>query len=119
MNNMEVGDVENVVKVNSKNKVQDRFFIDVSDDVDGLGLIHSLLKEVNTKKYGRKLILKDLVLVALTKLKPKDLEAIKESSLGGMEQVQRRCDQYNEANGTKLSFYEYAHMMLKKNGVMS
>jgi hypothetical protein len=119
MNIMAVGEVEKVIRVSDKNKVQDRFFIDVSEDVKSLELIQGLLKEVNTKKYGRKLILKDLVLVSLTKLKQKDLEALKESSVQGVELLKRQCDMFNEANNTDYSPYDYAFMMLKKNGTLA
>ena len=119
MKNIEVGEEEKVIRVEEKNRVQDRFFIDVSEDAKGLELIQSLLQEVNTKKYGRKLILKDLVLVALTKLKQKDLEALKESSVKGVELLRRQCDIYNEANSTNLGPYDYAYMMLEKNGALS
>lgn len=119
MNIMEVGEVEKVVKVSDKSRGQDRFFIDVSDNAKGLELIQGLLKEVNTKKYGRKLILKDLVFVALMKLKQKDLEALKESSVQRAELLKRHCDTYNEANKTDYGPYDYAYMMLKKNGTLS
>lgn len=113
MNIMEVGEVDKVVKVIDKSKGQDRFFIDVSEDVKSYELIHSLLKEVNTKKYGRKLILKDLVMVALPRLKQKDLEALKESSLGPAELVKRKADQYNEVHGTKYDMYGYIEEMVR------
>ena len=116
MDIMEVGDREKVVKGSDKSRVQDRFFIDVSEDVKSLELIHSLLKQVNTKKYGRKLILKDLVVVALTKLKQKDLEALKESSLSRMDVFRPKCDLYNQENNTKLELSEYLCMMIQKTG---
>jgi hypothetical protein len=112
MNNNEAGEVEKVVRVSDKNSVQERFFIDVSEDAKSLELIHGLLKEVNTKKYGRKLILKDLVVVALTKLKQKDLETLKESSLSPAELVKRKADQYNEAHGTNYGMYDYIEAMI-------
>ena len=116
MNIMEVGEVKKVIRVSDNSRVQDRFFIDVSEDVKSLELIYSLLKEVNTKKYGRKLILKDLVVVALTKLKQKDLEALKESSLSGMDVFRPKCDLYNQENNTKLELSEYLYMMMQKAG---
>ncbi len=112
MNNVSIGEVEKVVRVSDKNRVQDRFFIDASEDENGLELIHELLKEVNDKKYGRKLILKDLVMVALKKLKQKDLEALKESTLAPADLVRRKADQYNEAHGTNYGMYEYIEAMI-------
>ena len=116
MNNLEVGEVKKVIRVSDKNRVQDRFFIDVSEDFKGLRLIHSLLKEVNTKKYGRKVILKDLVVVALAKLKQKDLDALKDSSLSGMDVFRPKCDLYNQQNNTNLGLEEYIHKMMRKTG---
>lgn len=112
MNIMEVGDLEKVVRVTAKSKGQDRFFIDVSDDEKSFELIHGLLNEVNTKKYGRKLILKDLVVVALTRLKQKDLEQLREASLSATDLVKRKTDEYNEAHGTKYGIYDYIEAMI-------
>ena len=116
MNIMEVGEMDKVVKGVDITRRQDRFFIDVSGDVKGLELIHGLLEEVNSKKYGRKLTLKDLVMVALTKLKKKDLEAMKESSLSGMDVFRPKCDLYNQDNNTNLNLAEYIYMMMQKAG---
>ncbi len=113
MNILEVGEGNKVVKGIEKSKGQDRFFIDVSEDVKSYELIHSLLKEVNTKKYGRKLILKDLLMVALPKLKQKDLEALKESSIDPAELVRRKADQYNEVHGTNHDVYGFIQEMVK------
>ena len=111
---MELGELEKVEKVNDKISMQDRFFIDVSDDVKSLELIHRLLEDVNTKKYGRKLILKDLVVVALTKLKQKDLEALKDLSLTGPDLLRMECDEFNKAQSTKISLNEYMYLRLRK-----
>ncbi len=97
----------------SEMKLQDRFFIDVSGDDESLKMIHSLLKDVNDKKYGRKIILKDLLLVGLSKLKVKDLERIKETSLSATDLVKRKADEYNKAHGTTFGLYDYIEVMLK------
>ena len=114
MNVMEVGEVKKVVRVSDKNRGQDRFFIDVSDDDSGYELIERLLREANNKQYGRKVILKDLVMAALPKLKEKDIEAIKEASVTPMEHLRRKTDDYNEMYSTKLKPIEYFAMALQE-----
>lgn len=114
MNNTEAGEVEKVVRVSDKSRVQDRFFIDVSNDDSGYVLIERLLREVNNKQYGRKVILKDLVMAALPKLKEKDIEAIKVASVTPMEHLRRKTDDYNEINGTTLKPVEYFAMVLQE-----
>ncbi|HXH74688.1 MAG TPA: hypothetical protein VNJ08_06960 [Bacteriovoracaceae bacterium] len=95
-----------------ENKIQDRFFVDVSGDEKSLELVHGLLREANNKKFGRKLILKDLVMVGLGKLNQKDVERIKNASLGPADLVRRKADQYNEAHGTEYDMYEYIEAMI-------
>lgn len=114
MNIMEVGEVEKVFRVSDKNRVQDRFFIDVSDDDSGYVLIERLLGEANKKQYGKKVILKDLVMAALPKLKEKDLDAIKEASVTPMEHLRRKTDDYNETYSAKLKPIEYFAMVLQE-----
>lgn len=89
------------------NKEQDKFFVDVSKDKDQKQLIQNFLNQANNKSYGREVILKDLVLVALPKLTPKDIEKIQENSLSEMERVQRALDDYNKKAEIKLTLGEF------------
>ena len=90
-----------------ESKEQNKFFIDVSKEVEGRDLIKNLLQQANSKHYGREVTLKDLVLAALLKLKAIDVEKIQESSLSDMEKVQRTCDDYNKKHNTSLNLGEY------------
>lgn len=99
---------------NNANKEQNKFFIDVSKDQESKEMILNLLSQINSKSYGREIILKDLVLAALPKLTAKDLEKIQESSLTEMEKVERALDEYNKKSEVKLTLGEY---LVKKLGI--
>lgn len=86
---------------------QNKFFVDLRHEKEVLEQILKLLEEANNKPYGREILLKDLVVYAVPKLLPKDLEKIQESSLNEMERVQRLLDEHNEKNKTKLSLGEF------------
>jgi len=86
---------------------QDKFFIDVTKDQDAKEMISKLLSEANNKMYGRSIILKDLVLVALPKLTSKDIEHIQNSALSSLEKVKKQCFEYNQKNKTNLDLGEY------------
>lgn len=96
------------------NKEQNKFFIDVSKDSESKEMILNLLAQVNSKYYGREIILKDLVLFSLPKLTTKDLEKIQENSLTEMEKVERALDEYNKKSETKLTLGEF---LVKKLGI--
>ena len=99
---------------NNANKEQNKFFIDVSKDQESKEMILNLLSQINSKSYGREIILKDLVLAALPKLTTKDLERIQESSLTEMEKVERALDEFNKKSDVKLTLGEY---LVKKLGI--
>lgn len=95
-------------------KEQNKFFIDVSKDPESKEMILNLLAQMNSKSYGREIILKDLVLAALPKLTTKDLEKVQENSLTEMEKVERALDEYNKKSDVKLTLGEY---LVKKLGI--
>lgn len=79
-----------------------KFFVDLRDEREELEIISKLLREVNKKDFGREILFKDLAVYAVTKLTPKDLEKIQESSLNDMERVQRLLKEHNEKNKTNI-----------------
>lgn len=95
-------------------KEQNKFFIDVSKDPESKEMILNLLAQMNSKSYGREIILKDLVIAALPKLTAKDLEKVQENSLTEMEKVERALDEYNKKSDVKLTLGEY---LVKKLGI--
>ena len=101
-------------EINS-NKEQNKFFIDVSKDSESKEMILNLLTQANSKSYGKEIILKDLVLMALPKLTVKDIEKIQENSLTGMEKVERALDEYNKKSETKLTLEEFLVKKLSIN----
>ena len=86
---------------------QYKFFVDLRHEKEVLEQILKLLEEANNKPYGKEITFKDLVVYAVPKLLPKDLEKIQESSLNEMERVQRLLDEHNEKNKTNLSLGEF------------
>ena len=81
------------------NKDQSKFFVDLSKEDELLKKVQDLLIEVNDKNYGSEITFKDMALFALDK--------IKDNSLTEMEKVERRLEEYNKKNGTKLNLGEY------------
>ena len=98
----------------TNSKEQNKFFVDVSKDAESRDMILNLLGQANKKEHGREIILKDLVLVALPKLTPKDVERIQENCLTPMEKIQREWTEYNKKNSLDLSFDEF---LVKKLGI--
>ena len=84
-----------------------KFFVDVSKDLETKDLIAKLLADANNKTFGREIILKDLVIVALPKLTPKDIERVQENALTDMEKLERLLLEHNEKNKTNLSLAEF------------
>ena len=91
----------------SETKDQDKFFIDVSKNKEQKELIQGYLNQANNKDYGREIILKDLVLIALPKITPKEIERLQENSLSEMEKVAKALDEYNKKSDVKLSLGEF------------
>jgi hypothetical protein len=98
---------EKKVAKEDENSEKSKFFIDVSKDNETRDLIGKLLNEANNKTYGREIILKDLVILALPKLTPKDIERIQESALTDMEKIERLLAEHNEKNKTTMSLGEF------------
>ena len=99
-------EIKNEDKEENKND-QDKFFIDVTKDQEAKELVAKLLTEANNKSFGRQIILKDLVLVALPKLTSKDIELIQNSVLSNLEKVKKQCFEYNQKNKTDLDLGEF------------
>lgn len=88
-------------------KDQNKYFIDVSKNKEQRELIQNILNQANNKNYGREIILKDLVLIALPKITAKDIEKLQESSLSEMERVSMALDEYNKKSEVKLTLGEF------------
>lgn len=99
---------------NKKNKEQTKFIIDVSKDKSSQEMILNLLRSANNKEHGREIGLKDIVVVALSKLTSKDLEKIQEDSLSEMEKVEKALLEYNKKNNSNLTLGEF---LVKKLGI--
>jgi hypothetical protein len=65
------------------------------------------LSEANNKSFGREIILKDLIILSLPKLTPKDIERIQENALTDMEKIERLLVEHNEKNKTALTLGEF------------
>ena len=88
-------------------KDQNKYFIDVSKNKDQRELIQNILNQANNKNYGREIILKDLVLIALPKITAKEIEKLQENSLSEMERVSMALDEYNKESEVKLTLGEF------------
>ena len=90
-----------------ENNEKSKFFIDVSKEIETRDLIGKLLSEANNKSFGREIILKDLIILSLPKLTPKDIERIQENALTDMEKIERLLVEHNEKNKTTLTLGEF------------
>ncbi len=116
--NKELGKQEGIIKKRGRRKKdeaqeqhepkdQNKYFIDVSKNKEQRELIQNILNQANNKNYGREIILKDLVLIALPKITAKDIEKLQESSLSEMERVSMALDEYNKKSEVKLTLGEF------------
>ena len=105
------GGIEEVKELKEQNK----FFIDVSKDLESRDLIINLLAQANNKTYGREVILKDLLICALSKITIKDIDKIQEGSLDKMEKVERLKDEYNKKNNSELELCDFLALKLGIN----
>lgn len=118
-NNMEDGETKNR-KTRNRNKEpeiqrdQNKFFVDVSKDQPNKEMILGILAQANRKDMGREIILKDLVLAALPKLTPKDIEKIQEGCLTPTEKLQREWKEHNKKHSVTLTFEEF---LIKRLGL--
>lgn len=87
--------------------IKDKFFVDLSKDEKGRDLVNNILNDMNNKKFGREILLKDLVLVALPKLTSKDFDTIRSNSLSDYEKMEKECFEYNLKNGTTYDLGSY------------
>ena len=100
--------------VEENSEEQGKFFIDVSKNPEQKAVINNSLREANKKSFGRKVVLKDLVLAGLPKLTAKDIEKIQEGTITEderIEKIESVCREFNEKNGTNLTVGEF---VLKK-----
>lgn len=98
---------KNAERTQYEPKDQNKFFIDVSKNKEQRALIQSVLNQANNKSYGREIILKDLVLIALPKITSKEIERLQETSLSEMERVTMALGEYNKKAETKLTLGEF------------
>lgn len=100
------GEKKKAIKEDVNNE-KSKFFIDVSKEIETRDLIGKLLSEANNKSFGREIILKDLIVLSLPKLTPKDIERIQENALTDMEKIERLLVEHNEKNKTALTLGEF------------
>lgn len=94
-------------------KDQKKYFVDYSNDPKNHEEVVKILTEVNKKDYGREVTFKDVVDFALNKVTPKDLDRIKENTLGEMDKVHMLLEKHNLKHGDNLSLGEFLVKQLK------
>jgi hypothetical protein len=92
---------------------QKKFFIDYTNESKKHELVIRLVNEANNKEYGREITFKDLVDCALEKLTSRDIEKVKENSLGEMDKVNMQLEKHNLKHGTSLTLGEFLVKQLK------
>ncbi len=90
-----------------KRKEQGKYIADLRKDKEGREAIKKVIEEANNKSYGREILFKDIVLMAFTKINPKDLERLQETSLTEMERVERLLSEHNKKNNSSMSLGEF------------
>ena len=88
-------------------KKQRRFYIDFKGEDGAHKRLMELLTVVNEKDYGSPIGVKEVFIHSMGKLNPKDLEKIRDSSLSGLEKVERARIEFNEKNDTNFKMEEF------------
>ena len=105
---------KNQIKEVHINKEQTKFFVDLSNEQESLSLIFDFLMKCNEKDYGKTIIFKDLCVYAVSKLTAKDVDKLKEQSLGEMEKVEIALVEHNKKTGQSLNLGEF---LVKRLGI--
>ena len=90
-----------------------KFIADYKEDSKGHSAIIKLLEETNDKVYGRKVMFKDLVDFALTKVISTDIEKIRSTTYSEMDKVLMQLEKFNLKHNTNLELGEYLVKQLK------
>ncbi|MEI8346253.1 MAG: hypothetical protein WCG27_02215 [Pseudomonadota bacterium] len=77
--------------------------------------IEELLEQANQKSYGRRITVRDLVIHALGKVDPSDIQKLQEESMNDMQKIQRMVDEYNKQNSSSLDMGQFLKMKLNMN----
>ena len=91
-----------------------RYYVDVSDNQEVQELIKKMLLDANNKTFGQKITLREVIILALSKINSKDIEKLQEASISKREKVQRALDDYNSKNEVKLKMEDF---LLKRLGL--
>ena len=91
-----------------------RYYVDVSDNQEVQELIKKMLLDANNKTFGQKITLREVIILALSKITSKDIEKLQEASISKREKVQRALDDYNSKNEVKLKMEDF---LLKRLGL--
>jgi hypothetical protein len=94
---------------------QKKFFIDYSSDQKGHQALVKILNEVNDKRFGKEVSIKDVFDYLIKGVSQKDIEKIQELSYEEMDKVQVLLEKHNEKNSTNLSLGEFLVKQLKIN----
>lgn len=95
-------------------KDKNKFYIDVSQNKEEKEIIQNTLNSINNKSYGKEITLKEILMFLISKITPKDIEKLQDSSLTEMEKVKRALDDHNRKNGSDLNLGEF---LTKKLGI--
>ena len=93
---------------------QNKFIVDVTNDVENKEAITKALEQVNDKGFGKEINVKDILTILLPKMTAKEVERLQENSLSGKEKIQMAHVEYNKKNGTNYSFDEF---LIKRLGI--
>lgn len=95
-------------------KDQNRFTLDVNNDVANKELITNLLNQANKKSFGKKILFKDIAIAGIQKLNSKDIEKLQEMSLSDIEKIKMAHLEFNKKSNSNLTFNEF---LIKRLGI--
>ena len=105
-NGLKNGSVRNIKRLG-------KYALSFSEDEKMQKKITGLLEKANQKRLGKKVTFKGLVTYALCALTNKDLEKIKEDTLGNMDKVKMHLESYNKKTGEGLDLGKFLVKKLK------
>jgi hypothetical protein len=95
-------------------KDQNKFIVDVTNEVESKECIVKVLEQVNDKSFGREINVKEILLILLPKLTSKEVERLQENSLSDKEKIHQAHIEYNQKNNSNLTFDEF---LIKRLGI--
>jgi len=104
---------EESMEEEKEEKVKTRYMIDFGKEKEIQIKMKNLLNELNEKKYGVEITIKNILLDSILNIAKREKQRIIESSYSDMDKVKIELEEFNKSNNTNLELGEYLVKKLK------